>query len=162
MRIKKAPRRGAFSYLPVGAGVRVEPLGEGLILVLPDGLSPLARPAAALPASFDMPLLAPVELPVVVPAVEDPAVVPVAAAPPVAELPPVEAPPDCASAKPAVNVSAVAKPNVASFMIGPFVVARGQRGRPAQRSRPPITVRCCSVEVSRATIRKLQLQLAGR
>jgi hypothetical protein len=114
-------------------------------LVLPDGFRPLLRAAAALPASFDMPLLgAPVELPVVVPVAEDPAVVPVA--PPAAEPPPVEVPPDCASAKLAVNVSAVAKPNVASFMIGPFVVALGQRGRPALCSRLPITVRCCSVE----------------
>ena len=122
--MKKAPRCGAFSYLPVGAGVRVEPLGDGLILLLPDGFSPLARPAAALPASFDMPLFGVlVELPVVVPLTEDPAVVPVAAAPPAAEPPPAEPPPDCARAKLDVSVSAVAKPNVASFMIGPFVVA---------------------------------------
>jgi hypothetical protein len=117
--IKKPRERGAFSYLPVGAGVRVEPLGEGLILVLPDGFSPLARPAAALPASFDMPLLgAVVELPVVVPLGEDPAAVPVAAAPPAADPPP----PDCARAKPPVTVSAAAMANVASFMIAPFVV----------------------------------------
>jgi hypothetical protein len=110
------------SYLPVGAGVRVEPLGEGLILVLPDGFSPLARPAAALPASFDMPLFgALVELPVVVPEAEDPAVVPVAA-PPVADPPPLEVPPDWAKAKPPVTVSAAATANVASFMIAPFLV----------------------------------------
>jgi hypothetical protein len=116
---EKAPRCRAFCYLPVGAGVRVEPLGEGLIWVLPDGFSPLARPAAALPASFDMPLLgAVVELPVVVPLGEDPAVVPVAAPPPAADPPP----PDCARAKPPVTVSAAAMANVASFMIAPFVV----------------------------------------
>ena len=91
-----------------------------MIWVLPDGFSPLARPAAALPASFDMPLFgAPVELPVVVPLTEDPAVVPVAAAPPAAEPPPAEPLPDCASAKLPVKTSAVANPNAASFMIAP-------------------------------------------
>jgi hypothetical protein len=81
-------------------------------------LSPLARPAAALPASFDMPLLgAVVELPVVVPPGEDPAVVPVAAAPP-----PADPPLDCARAKPPVTVIEAAKANVANFMIAPFVV----------------------------------------
>ena len=89
-------------------------------MVLPEGFSPLARPAAALPASFDMPLPgAFVELPVVVP-LGDPAVVPLAAVPPAA-LPPVE-PPDCARAKPPVSVSVAAKPNVTSFMIAPSVV----------------------------------------
>ena len=113
-----------FCYLPVGAGVRVEPLGDGLILLLPDGFSPLARPAAALPASFDMPLFgAPLELPVVVPLTEDPAVVPVAAAPPAAEPPPAEPLPDCASAKLPVKTSAVATPNVARFMIAPLLAA---------------------------------------
>lgn len=116
--MKKAARCGAFCYLPVGAGVRVEPLGEGLILVLPEGFSPLARPAAALPASFDMPLLgAVVELPVVVPLGEDPV-----AAPPVADPLPLEVPPDCARAKPPVSVSVAAKANVASFMIDPFLM----------------------------------------
>ena len=41
---------------PGAAGVRVEPLGEGLIWVLPDGFSPLFRAAAALPALFVMPV----------------------------------------------------------------------------------------------------------
>ena len=95
-----------------------------MIWVLPDGFSPLARPAAALPASFDMPLFgAPVELPVVVPLTEDPAVVPVAAAPPAAEPPPAEPLPDCASAKLPVKTSAVANPNVASFMVAPLLAA---------------------------------------
>ena len=116
--LKKPRDAGLFLYLPVGAGVRVEPLGDGLMWVLPDGLSPLARPAAALPASFDMPLLgAVVELPVVVPPGEDPAVVPVAAAPP-----PADPPLDCARAKPPVTVIEAAKANVANFMIAPFVV----------------------------------------
>jgi len=145
--MKKPRDAGLFLYLPVGAGVRVEPLGEGLIWVLPDGFSPLARPAAALPASFDMPLFgAPVELPVVVPLTEDPAVVPVAAAPPAAEPPPAEPLPDCASAQLPVSPSAAANANVASFMIAPFLVRHRQRGSRALRSNILITVRCCSVE----------------
>jgi hypothetical protein len=85
---------------PGAVGVNVEPLGEGLRSVFPDGFSPLFRPAAALPALLFMPVSAvpPVALPVVVPPVEDPAVVPLVAAPPVAEPPPAEPPLDCASA----------------------------------------------------------------
>jgi hypothetical protein len=101
------------------------------MLVVPDGFSPLARPAAALPASFDMPLFGtPAELPVVVPPTEDPAVVPVAAA----EPPPVEVPPDCASANVPVSASAIANPIVASFMIAPLLVRNGQRDPRALRS----------------------------
>jgi hypothetical protein len=90
--------------LPVGepgaAGVNVEPLGEGLRSVFPDGFAPLFRAAAALPALLVMPVSAvpPVALPVVVPPAEDPVVVPLVAAPPAAELPPAEPPLDCASA----------------------------------------------------------------
>jgi hypothetical protein len=68
----------------------------------------------------------PVALPVVVPVVGDPVVVPLVAAPPVAELPPAEPPLDpldCASAQVPVKASAVANPNVASFMIAPFLAA---------------------------------------
>lgn len=116
------------------------------MLVLPDGFSPLARPAAALPASFDMPLLgAVVEFPVVVP-LGDPAVVPVPTAPPAAEPPPVEVSPDCARAKPPVTVSEAAKANVASFMIAPFVVRPEPTRRRTLRSNIAITVGCCSVE----------------
>jgi hypothetical protein len=114
---------------PGAAGVNVEPLGEGLRSVFPDGFSPLFWPAAALPALLFMPVPAPppVALPVVVPPVEDPVVVPLVvvplvAAPPVAELPPVEPPLDCASAQVPVKTSAVANPNVASFMIAPSLV----------------------------------------
>jgi len=102
--MKKPRLCGAFCYRPAGepgpAGDSVEPLGEGLISVFPDGFSPLFRPAAALPALLVIPVSAvpPVALPVVVPVVEDPAVVPLVDAPPVAELPPVEPPVDCASA----------------------------------------------------------------
>ena len=56
-------------------GARLEPLGEGLIWVLPDGFSPLFRPAAALPALLLMPV-PPVALPVVVPVVGDPVAAP--------------------------------------------------------------------------------------
>ena len=85
----------------------VEPLGDGLIRVFPDGFSPLFCPAAALPALLVMPVPAapPVALPVVVPPVpvvvplvEGPVVAPLVAAPPVPELPLVEPPLDCASA----------------------------------------------------------------
>jgi hypothetical protein len=112
-----------------------------LISAFPDGFTPLFRAAAALPALLVMPVSAvpPVALPDVVPPVEDPVVVPLVAAPPVAELPPVEPPLDCASAQVPVNASAVANPNVAIFMIAPFLAAQRanevrQRSVPACRS----------------------------
>jgi hypothetical protein len=111
----------ASNYRPPGAGVRVEPLGEGLISVLPDGFRALFAPAAALPALLDVPLA----LPVVVPVAGE-AVVPLAAAPPVLALPLAEPAPDCASANVLVKASAVASPNVTSFMIAPsccFILA---------------------------------------
>jgi hypothetical protein len=122
---EKAPHCGAFCYRPVvepgPVGEIVEPLGEGLMWVFPDGFTALLRPAAALPASLLMPVVAllPAPLPAVVPLVEDPAA-PLAAAPPVPELPPDAPPPDCASATLLVTASTVANPNVASFMIAPF------------------------------------------
>ena len=81
--MKKPRQCGAFCYRPViylpgvepgAAGVNVEPLGEGLRSVFPDGFSPLFWPAAALPALLVMPVPAapPVALLVVVPLVEDP------------------------------------------------------------------------------------------
>ena len=86
-------------YRQLGVGVRVEPLGEGLISVFPDGFRPLFAPAAALPALLDMPAPGfPMALPVVVPVAGDPVVAPLVAALPVAELPPAEPAPDCASA----------------------------------------------------------------
>jgi tripartite-type tricarboxylate transporter receptor subunit TctC len=119
-------------------GDNVEPLGDGLIWVLPDGFIVLLRPAAALPAS----LLMPVPVPVVVPGVpagapptEDPALVP----PPA--VPPALLPPACASAKVLVSAMAVANPIVASFMIAPFTCivcganTRAARCVPALRSR---------------------------
>jgi hypothetical protein len=105
---------------PGAAGVNVEPLGEGLRSVFPDGFAPLFRAAAALPALLVTPVSAvpPVALPVVVPVVEDPVVV-LLVAPPAPVLPPV----DCASAKLPVKTSAVANPNVASFITAPFWLA---------------------------------------
>jgi hypothetical protein len=121
--------------------------------VFPDGFAPLFRAAAALPALLVTPVsAAPVALPdvvppAVVPLVEDPVVVPLVAAPPAAELPPV----DCASAQVLVNASAVANPNVTSFMIAPFLAVYGQRGPRSLRSGLPITLRCCSQRFSLAT-----------
>ncbi|XSC46104.1 hypothetical protein ACF1BQ_009255 [Bradyrhizobium sp. RDT10] len=136
----KSPAKRAFYYLPdcpscqilylpgvePGAvGVNVEPLGEGLRSVFPDGFAALFRPAVALPALLVTPVSAglPVALPVVVPPVEDPVVAPLVAAPPVAELPPVEPPLDCANANVFVKTSAVANVKVAGFIIAPFPVA---------------------------------------
>jgi hypothetical protein len=78
----------------------VEPLGDGLIRVFPDGFNPLFCPAAALPALLVMPVpvAAPMVLPDVIPVVEDPVVGLLVAAPPVAELPLAEPLLDCASA----------------------------------------------------------------
>jgi len=107
--------------------------------VFPDGFAALFRPAAALPALLVMPVSAglPVALPVVVPLdvvplVEDPVVGLLVAAPPVPELPPV----DCASAQVPVNISAVANPNVSSFMIAPFRGLRNVQTRSATGAFP--------------------------
>ena len=123
---KAPPQRGLLSanyYRPPGAGVRVEPLGEGLISVLPDGFSPLLAPAAALPALLLMPVPAPIALPDVVPLVEDPVDALLVAALPVAELPLAAPLLDCASAKLLVKKSAAVNPIFANFMIAPFVAA---------------------------------------
>lgn len=124
---KAPPQRGfllsASYYRPPGAGVSVEPLGEGLISMFPDGFSPLFAPAAALPALLDMPVLAPIALPDVVPVAEDPVDAPLVAAPPAAELPLAAPLLDCASAKLLVKTSAAVNPIFANFMIAPFVAA---------------------------------------
>jgi hypothetical protein len=96
-------------------GPIVEPLGDGLMAVVPDGFNPLLCAAAALPAWLLMPLL-PTVLPVVVP-VEEPVVVPGVVVTP-GELLPV-APPVlvvCAIASVLVNANAAASPNVAIRM----------------------------------------------
>jgi hypothetical protein len=96
---------------PVPDGPIVEPLGDGLIEVLPDGFSPLFCAAPALPAPPLMPL------PVVVP-VDEPVVVPgVVVAPGEVALP--EAPPVlvvCAIASVLAKAKAAASPKVAFLM----------------------------------------------
>jgi hypothetical protein len=106
-------------------GPSVEPLGEVLIKLFPDGFRLLFAPAAALPALLLLiPLL--VELPVVVPFVEEPVVVPVAADPPAAGLPPAE-PPACANATVLLSASTAANASVQSFIVvSIFVVDQGQ------------------------------------
>jgi hypothetical protein len=98
----------------------VDPLGEVLMKLLPDGFRVLFAPAAALPAPVLIPPL--VEFPVVVPGVvvpliDDPVVVPLVADPP-ADVPPlVEPVPVCASANELANVSAATNPRLLSFMV---------------------------------------------
>jgi hypothetical protein len=108
----------AYRYRPApepGAGVNVDPLGEVLTKLFPDGFRALFAPAAALPASLLMPPL--VELPVVVPVFGDPVAVLPGAAPPTELVPPVEPVPVCATANVLASVSAVANPRVLSFMV---------------------------------------------
>jgi hypothetical protein len=88
-------------------GCNVDPLGEVLIRLFPDGFTLLFAPAAALPAP----------LPVVVAPVVDPVVVPLAAGAAGAELPPAELVPLCASANVLTSVSAAAKPIVVNFIV---------------------------------------------
>jgi hypothetical protein len=100
-------------------GVKVDPLGEVLMAGFPDGFRPLLDPAAALPALLPVPPV--VEVPVVVvPFMEEPVVVPVAA-----ELPPAEPPPLWANAN--VLVSARANPIVMSLMFNFLSVVFRQR-----------------------------------
>jgi hypothetical protein len=99
----------------------VEPLGDGLMKLLPEGFWVLFAPAAALPALLPRPLLValpvvpvdePVDEPVVVPpVVDDPGAVPVA---PGLLADPA---PACASANVLVSAITAAKPIVASLMI---------------------------------------------
>jgi hypothetical protein len=82
----------------------VDPLGELLIKLLPEGLRALLAPAVALPALAEPAPAAPL-MPVVVPLVVDP----------VAEAPPVE-PLLCAKAALLANASAAASPIVANLI----------------------------------------------
>jgi hypothetical protein len=82
----------------------VDPLGELLIKLLPEGLRALLAPAVALPALAEPAPAAPL-MPVVVPLVVDP----------VAEAPPAE-PLLCAKAAVLANMSAAAKPIVANLI----------------------------------------------
>jgi hypothetical protein len=149
---EKAPHCGAFCYRPVvepgPVGEMVEPLGEGLMWVFPDGFTALLRPAAALPAPLLMPVVALLSapLPAVVPLVEDPV------APPVPELPPDAPLPDCASATLLATASTAANPNVASFMIAPFPgCITAQHAARACVPGCSITDPCCSLEIPRET-----------
>jgi hypothetical protein len=79
---------------PGPVGVNVDPLGEALgPSVLPDGLWVLFGLVTGAV------VVEPAVLPVVVPLVDEPVMVPLAADPPAAELPPVEPLPLCASAR---------------------------------------------------------------
>ena len=105
-------------YRPPGGGVSVDPLGEGLIRLLPDGFKLLFAPAAALPALLFMPVPVevPGEAPVVVPFTDDPVVVPPVADPPAAG-PPAEPVPLCAKATVLERASAAASPMLVNFMM---------------------------------------------
>jgi hypothetical protein len=86
---------------------RAEPLGEALgPRVFPDGLWVLFGEVTVVPA-----------LPVVVPFIDEPVALPVAAEPPAAGLPPAVAPPACASAKVPESANAVANAIVLIFML---------------------------------------------
>ncbi len=87
--------------------------------LLPEGLSVLFAPAAALPAlRFGLLLgLVPGAAPVVVPPIDDPVVVPLAADPPAAAPPVAEPVPLCAKAKVFVRTRAAASPMLVSFMM---------------------------------------------
>ena len=104
-----APAPGAF-------GDNVDPLGDGLIKLLPEGLAALFLPAAALPALLPIPVVVPVP-PVDVPA-EPPVAAPAPAPPP---APP--APPPAANAQDPDTARAVAKMIAVTFMVSfPFAV----------------------------------------
>jgi hypothetical protein len=93
---------------PGPVGVNVEPLGDEFgPSVLPEGLAVLFGLLMVPPAP---------ELPVVIPFIEEPVVVPLAAGLPAVELPPVE-PPLCASANVLVSAKAVASAIVVSFIV---------------------------------------------
>ena len=65
----------------------------------------------------------PAVLPVVVPFVDEPVVVPLAASPPAAELPPAEPVPFCASANEPVSANVAANAIVASFVVASLVLS---------------------------------------
>jgi hypothetical protein len=100
-------------------GPNVDPLGDGLIRLLPDGFAALLAPALAPPALKLPGAVAPdgaVLCPVVVPLDIDP----LGGAAPTPAVPPVPAPaappPLWANASVLVNASAVANPSVVAFI----------------------------------------------
>jgi hypothetical protein len=91
---------------PAPVGAIVEPLGDVLgANVLPDGF-------------WGLVFFIPLELPVVLPFVDDPLVLPLADEPPAAEPPPAPdpEPPACASANVLESANAVARTIVLNFM----------------------------------------------
>jgi hypothetical protein len=78
----------------------------------------------------------PAVLPVVIPFVDEPVVVPLAAGPPAAELPPAEPVPLCASANEPVSANVAANAIVASFMVV-SVVLLTKDNSPSTSSVPP-------------------------
>lgn len=105
-------------------GVNVDPLGDGLIKLLPEGLAALFLPAAALPALLPIPVVVPVP-PVDVPA-EPPVAAPAPAPPPAPPAPPPAPPPPpppAANAQDPDTARAVAKMIAVTFMVSfPFAV----------------------------------------
>jgi hypothetical protein len=100
-----------------GVGASVDPLGDGFMLLLPDGFRLLLAPAAEPPAlKFGLPA-APVALPVVVPGAGV-AVLPTDAGPDVVPAPAEPVP--CAIAAPPESIKAAANPIVVSLMVISF------------------------------------------
>jgi hypothetical protein len=105
--------RGFYLQRPDGLlGPKFDPLGDELIMPLPEGLLVLFAPPVALPAPPDTPDPVLPLWPVVAPL---PAVAPLEVDPPLAAPAPVE-PPLWAKATLLVSASAAANPNVASFI----------------------------------------------
>lgn len=93
--------------MPLLPGPTVEPLGDGFMFVVPDGLAPAFCAAPALPGALLMPTV-PVEEPVVLGVVDMPDPVALPVAPPVLVV--------CAIASVLVRASAVASANVVFLM----------------------------------------------
>lgn len=115
---RRCVSRLATFYRPPWDGVSVDPLGEGLIRLLPDGFRLLFAPPVALPAPLLTPLPVVIPLfrppPVVVPGevpMDDPVVVPLVAEPPAEPVP------VWAKATLPERASAAASPMLVNFMM---------------------------------------------
>jgi hypothetical protein len=98
--------------------VSVDPLGEAPApTVLPDGFMVLLGPVTGDVERLPVPAV----LPVVLPFIDEPVVVPLAAGPPAAEPPPAEPAPVCASANVLDSARAVASAIVETFMTVSFL-----------------------------------------
>jgi hypothetical protein len=91
----------------------VDPLGDELIMLFPDGLRPLLAPAVAPPA-FVLPETPAPEFPPVFPLM--PVVLPLEVEAPELPVAPPAEPPLCAKAAVPISASAVANPSVASLI----------------------------------------------